>query len=188
MATRKLAVLAAVLITAFTAQESVRAQQPLIGVDGCAILATLVYTEISDAGMFHSSGLAGMLTYLGRDEVTICNRAAQTVSGAFASSLRQMNIYISWGAGHRGSGDYCLSHYLSQCYPRGNPNMPALSVRDRLFVSHTWRAVFATVSGRVGVMPGGDVVRFKADDLRRDLRSSIAVDQRAPAPHLTTDY
>ena len=149
------------------------AQQAVIGVDGCAILASVVYTEVTEARLGYSSGLPGDLLYSGRNEITLCNQSARSVTGAFSSALRQSNIHVTWGFHTGYSGDYCLSHFLSQCYPRGNPSMPTLSKAERSFVMRSWQAVYASVQSRMAPYPGSDVTRFQAGDLGRSIRRSV---------------
>lgn len=149
------------------------AQQAVIGVDGCAILASVVYTEVTEARLGYSSGLPGDPLYSGRNEITLCNQSTRSVTGAFATALRHANIHVSWGFHTGYSGDYCLSHFLSQCYPRGNPSMPPLSKSEQSFVMRSWQAVHDSVQSRMAQYPGSDVARFQAGDLGRSIRRSV---------------
>jgi len=166
--------LAGILVcTSMTWSASASAQNALIGVDGCAILASVVYTEVTQARLGYSPGSAADLRYTGRDDITLCNQSARSVTRAFSAALRSTNIHVTWGfhTGYR--GDYCLSHFLSQCYPRGNPAMPPLSKSERSFVMHTWAAVHDSVQSHMAQYPGSDVVRFQAGDLRHSIRRSV---------------
>ena len=149
------------------------AQHAVTGVDGCAILASVVYTEVTQARLGYSSAAGADLLYAGRDEIALCNQSARSVSRAFSAALRSTNIHVTWGFHTGYSGDYCLSHFLSQCYPRGNPAMPALSKSEQSFVMRSWQAVHDSVQPRMAHYPGSDVVRFEAGELGRSIRRSV---------------
>lgn len=150
-----------------------RAQSAVIGIDGCAILASVIYTEITEARLGYSSGPAGNPLYAGRNEITLCNQAARSVTRAFTAALRQSNLYITWGFHTGYSGDYCLSHYLSECYPSENPAMPPFGKEDRSFVMRSWQAVQGAVQNNMALDPGSDVARFDGAELGRSIRRSI---------------
>lgn len=149
------------------------AQHAVIGVDGCAILASVVYTEVTQARFGYLSGSGADLLYPGRDEITLCNQSARSVTRAFSAALQSTNIHVTWGFHTGYSGDYCLSHFLSQCYPRGNPAMPALSKSEQSFVTRSWRAVHDAVEPRMAHYPGSDVARFRAGELGQSIRRSV---------------
>lgn len=155
------------------------AQDPVIGVDGCAILAILVYTEVTHAGLQGGAGELG--TWPRPGEITICNQTARRITTAYSSALRQMNIYVSWGNPPMDSGDYCLSHDLDQCYPDRNPYMPPLSATDRAFVAESWAAVTRAVSANMQAGAFSDVVRFERKTLQRQLRFTLAEAARRKA-------
>lgn len=167
-------VFVAFLVAAVLAISSARAQQPVIGVDGCAILATLVYTEVTEA-RYRSSLASGDPVYPGPGEITICNQTTRAVTAAFTSSLRKMNIYVSWGYHAGYSGDFCLSHFLSQCYPDRDPRMPDLSAAERKFVASSWDAVSGAVSGTMTIAPGSNISRFDQARLRFSIKSRAAM-------------
>ena len=155
---------------------SARAQDPLIGVDGCAILASLVYTEVTEARLGFSSGYGSDPFYAGRNEITFCNQATRSVTSAYSAALLQSNIFVTWGFHSGYSGDYCLSHFLSQCYPTGDPAMPQLGEDERSFLARSWQAVRDSVQFRMAQYPGSDVARFRYHDLRQSIRRSIRLD------------
>lgn len=155
-----------------------RAQQPVVGVDGCAILAILVYTEVTEAG-YRGARAPGDPVYPGPDEITICNQTTRSVTAAFSSSLRNMNIHVSWGYHPRDSGDYCLSHHLSQCYPDRNPNMPPLSAAQRRLVASSWSAIYDAVSRTMVTAPGADISRFDRAGLSHGIKSRLAMNRTA---------
>lgn len=155
------------------------AQQSLIGIDGCAILASVVYTEVTEARLGYSSGPYGAWLYSGRNEVTLCNQTARSTTSAFTSALRKANIYVTWGLHTGYSGDYCLSHFLSQCYPTGDPAMPPLSETDRSFVTRSWQAVYDSIARQMSMYPGSDASRFHGPELGRSIRRSITASVHA---------
>lgn len=164
------AVLAAISITAALPGEAA-AQDPIVGVDGCAILAVLVYTEVTREGLGAGPGQAG--AWPGPTEVTICNETTRRVTMAFSSALQQMNIFVSWGRHPGDSGDYCLSHDLSQCYPDRNPYMPPFSDTQAAFVTSSWDAVKRAVAADLQTGNVVDVVRFERTSLERRLRLEL---------------
>ena len=183
MTIRTFAVVSFLLTAALVWPGEARARDPVIGVDGCAILASLVYTEVMAARLGSSSGHASDPFYAGGNEITLCDMATRSVTNAYSAALRQSNIFVSWGFHTGYSGDYCLSHFLSQCYPTGNPAMPPLSEDERAFLVHSWQAVRDSVSSRMTHYPGSDVARFRDQDLRRSIRRSIrfaAIEQQSP--------
>jgi len=155
-----------------------RAQQPVVGVDGCAILALLVYTEVTEAG-YRGARVPGDPMYPGPGEITICNQTTRSVTAAFSASLRHMNIHVAWGYHPRGSGDYCLSHFLSQCYPDRNPNLPPLTAAQRRFVAVSWNAIYSAVSRTMVTAPGTDISRFDRAGLSHGIRSRLAMNRTA---------
>lgn len=161
----------AVLIVALPT--SARAQQPLTGVDGCAILASVVYTEVTEARLGYYSGPSGDPFFSGQYETTLCDETAHSVTRAFTAALRQANIDVTWGFHVGYSGDYCPGHVLSQCFPTGDPAMPPLSERDRSFVMRSWEAVYDSVSGQMSLYPGSNVSRFQGSELGRSIRRLI---------------
>lgn len=150
-----------------------RAQEPLVGVDGCAILASVVFTEVTRARLGYWSGASGDLLYAGRNEIVLCNQTTRSVTNAFAAALHRANIYVTWGFHTGYSGDYCLSHFLSQCYPSGDPALPPLDDSDRSFLMQSWRAVRDSIDVRTALYPGSDVARFRRGELGRSIRRSI---------------
>jgi hypothetical protein len=160
-----------------------RAQDLLIGADGCAILASLVYAEVTEARPGFSPGHGIDPLYAGRNEITLCTRATRSVTSAYSAALRQSNIFVTWGFHAGYDGDYCLSHVLSQCYPTGNPAMPPLGEDERSFLVRSWHAVRDSVHFRMAQYPGSDVARFRDHDLRQSIRRSIrfgAIEQQSP--------
>jgi hypothetical protein len=141
----------------------------------------LVYAEVIEARS-RSSLAPGDPVFLGPGEITICNQTTRAVTAAFTSSLRKMNIYVSWGYHPGYSGDYCLSHYLSQCYPDRDPHMPPLSAADRKFIAASWSAVSGAVNRTMATEPGTDVSRFDRAGLSFGIKSRLAMYRTAGEP------
>lgn len=173
MLTRTIVVAGFLLTASLGWPVAARAQSALIGIDGCAILASVVYTEVTEARLGYSSGPGGNPLYAGRNEITLCNQAARSATRAFTAALRHSNLYVSWGFHTGYSGDYCLSHFLSQCYPGGNPAMPPFGKEDRAFVMRSWQAVQGAVQNNMAPNPGSDVARFNSLELGRSIRQSM---------------
>jgi hypothetical protein len=185
MRIRILAVVCFLLAAGFASPGVARADSAVIGVDGCAILASIVYTEVTEARLGFAAGHGSNPLYAGRNEITLCNQMTRSVTGAYKAALRQTNIYITWGFDAGYSGDYCLSHFLSQCYPTGDPAMPPLSRDEYSFVVRSWQAVQDSVQYRVVQYPGSDVARFRDHDLRQGIRRSIRFGARENRRSLT---
>lgn len=152
------------------------AQNPVVGADGCTILATLVYAAVSEAG-FRSSLPSGERVFSGAGEITICDRTARTVTAAFKSSLRSMNTYVSWGLDH--GGDHCQGQFLLQCQPVRDPHMPPPSMAELEFIADSWSAVSGAVSSTMATAPGADVSIFSEARLRISIESRLAVQRAA---------
>ena len=176
MTIRTFALMSLLLVAGIAYPGAARADNAVTGVDGCAILASVVFTEVTEARLGFSSSYESDLLYAGRNETTLCNDTTRSVTGAYKAALRQSNIYVTWGFHTGYSGDYCLSHFLSQCYPTGDPAMPPLSSDERSFVVRTWQAVRDSVHYRMASYPGSDVARFEDHDLRRSIRRSMQID------------
>ncbi len=173
MTIRTFAVMCFQLAAGLAGPAVARADNPAIGVDGCAILASVVFTEVTEARLGFSLDYDSDLLYAGRNEITLCNDATRSVTGAFKAALRQSNIYVTWGFHTGYGGDYCLSHFLSQCYPTRDPAMPPMTTDERSFVMRSWQAVRDSVHYRMAHYPGSDVARFEDRDLRRSIRRTM---------------
>jgi hypothetical protein len=174
MLTRTIVIVCFLLPVGLGWPAAARAQSALIGIDGCAILASVIYTEVTEARLGVASGPGGNPLYAGRNEITLCNQTTRSVTRAFSAALRQSNLYVTWGFHTGYSGDYCLSHFLSECYPAGNPAMPPFGKEDRSFVMRSWQGVQHAVQDNMALNPGSDVVRFNGAELGRSIRWFMA--------------
>ncbi len=149
--------------------------QPAVGAaDGCRILAELVYAQVVGSGLSGPGRFAVAPEPLGRDEMTVCHETTRVTSEAFTAALAQMNIYATWSRYPGGSGDYCASHYLSQCYPDRDPLDTFATMAESVFLHDAWRAVQQTVGQRITSRFAGDTARFNAGEIRRSLQDSLA--------------
>ena len=168
MAKGKLAVLMCVGIGALIPGSGARAQQAFTGVDGCAVLAQLVYAEVT-TGVWDGPGAHRQAFHGGNESaVTTCNHTTRTVADAFTLAMNAVGAEIRWGYPSSGSGDACLSHFLEQCYPERYPFGGV----------NPWQAVSGTV---LRAMPRGaasDQSVFSERALRLALRYALAREYR----------
>ena len=175
MAKRNFASFLLIAVVGITLAPATSIAQPATGnVDGCTILAELVYAQVVGSGLSGPGRYAAVPEALGRDEMTVCHETTRVTSKAFTAALAQMNIYISWNDGPGDSGDYCASHYLSQCYPDRDPLDTFATMAESVFLHDTWRAVQHTVGRRMPSRFASDTARFSAGEIRRALRDSMA--------------
>ena len=150
------------------------AQSATGNADGCTILAELVYTQVVSSGLSGPGGFAAVPETLSRDEMTVCHETTRVTSEAFTAALVQMNIYVTWSGYPGSSGDYCYSHYLSQCYPERDPLDAFATMAESVFLRDTWRAVQNTVGQKITNRFASDTARFNAGEIRRSLHDSLA--------------
>jgi len=159
------------------------AGQPTIGSDGCSALAAIVYSAVLDSGDRGSRGPDSPTLFAGLGTVAVCDTATRSVTRAFTAALRQQNIYVSWGYRSGVSGDYCLSHFLSQCYPDGDPRLPPLGAGDAWYVASRWYAISDAMQQVMRVVSGNDSARFDRLQLSQSMRRAIAATEiRVPVP------
>ncbi|MGB5626780.1 MAG: hypothetical protein WBM61_13665 [Woeseiaceae bacterium] len=129
MAKRNFAALILAGIAILTLPNNARAEEPYIGVDGCAVLAQLVYAEVAAASWYGSDSLWPLANDANNAGIAVCNQTARTVSKAFSSAMTSKGSPVRWGYPSVNPGDACLSTYLDQCHP------------DSSRLGATWRAV-----------------------------------------------
>lgn len=118
------------------------------------------------------------------DPPDYCLDTTAAATAAFSAAMHEAGIPVTWGLQTSRSGDYCLSHYLEQCYPR-QEHGGAATASQLSFVHDAWRAVRNSVSA---VMPYGaasDIAVFEmralAGSMERRLRSK-SPDARSDKP------
>ncbi len=164
-----------IVVTNIALARAASIAQPATGdADGCTILAELVYTQVVGSGLSGPGRFAAVPETLGRDEMTVCHETTRVTSKAFTAALVQMNIYLTWNEDPGDSGDYCASHYLSQCSPDRDPFDTFATMAESVFVHDTWRAVQHTVGQRMPTRFASDTARFSAGGIRRSLQDSLA--------------
>jgi hypothetical protein len=89
----------AVLVAAWLAispASAASAQTNHIAVDGCANLARIVYTEVAAAAIYGPGKSGPWKIDLGKDDISLCDHTAKTVSRAFTSALLSAGIDVNW--------------------------------------------------------------------------------------------
>lgn len=175
MAKRNLASFLLIVVTSIALAPAASIAQPATGgADGCTILADLVYAQVVGSGLSGPGRFAAVPVTLGRNEMTVCHETTRVTSKAFTAALVQMNIYVRWNDFPGDSGDYCASHYLSQCYPDRVPFDTVATTAESVFLHDAWRAVQHTVGQRMPSRFVSDTIRFSAGGIRRSLQNSFA--------------
>ena len=159
-----------------------RPHLPPVAVDGCEILASVVYMEVTGARFGYPGRPGDDVPDARRDGMFLCNRTTDAATRAFTAALQHADIFVTWGYHVGYSGDYCLSHVLSECYPTGDRAMPPLSREDRLFVMRSWQAVYGAIANQMLLYPGSNVSRFQGRELGRTIRHSIVAGRNTLVP------
>lgn len=153
------------------------AQQTPISVDGCAKLARVVYSEVSAAAIYGAARSGPWLIEQSPGDISICKHAAKTVSQAFTSAMLSAGLEVNWRRdwdyGIPDRGDFCLSGFLSQCYPERYPLSSVASSTDTTRVHKSWVIVSQTVLREMYNPISSDEVRFRDSDLRLRLGLSL---------------
>ena len=152
-----------------------RARTTEITVDGCAMLARAIYSEVSSSAM-HGPGHAGpWLIDQGRGDIISCANVAKTVSQAFTSAMLSAGIDVNWQRGRidgiPGRRDYCLSAFLSGCYPDQLP--PSENRANASVVQSTWVLVKQAVMREMHNPISSNEVNFRSNDLKLRLGLSL---------------
>jgi hypothetical protein len=161
------------------------AAQPVpVAVDGCAKLARVVYAEVSAAAIYGPGKSGPWIIDLARGDIAVCPHAAKTVSQAFTSAMLTAGLDVNWrrdgNDGPRDPGDYCLSGFLSQCYPNQRPPLSnAIYSANDTLVQKTWAVVSQAVIRDMYNPFSSDEVRFRDNDLKLRLGLSLrTIDDR----------
>lgn len=172
MAKRMFAVLISALVLGLATPQT-QAQLSPITVDGCAELARVIYAEVSAAAVYGTNMSGPWTISLGQGDVSVCKHTAKTVSRAFSSAMLSAGIGVSWPSDDTDPGDYCLSHYLSQCYPDRKRVSYSINGADAAFVQKSWSVVSQSVMREMYNPFSSDEVRFRNDDLKLRLGLSL---------------
>ena len=160
------------------------AQPVPVAVDGCAKLARLVYAEVSAATAYGPGHSGPWLIDQGQGDIAVCPHVAKTVSAAFTSAMTSVGVEVSWhGADFDGPpdrGDFCLSGFLSQCYPNQSPPLSdSIQRANDVMVQKSWAVVSQAVMREMYNPFSSDEVRFRDNDLKLRLGLALrAIDDR----------
>lgn len=176
MAKRIFAALGISLMVAMPVSDT-QAQLTPITVDGCAKLARVIYSEVFSAAVYGPSKSGPWLIDQGQSDISVCSHTAKTVSRAFTSAMQSAGFGVNWRRDrddrNRDLGDYCLSGFLSQCYPDRYPMTSIASSLDASLVQKSWAAVSQTVMREMYNPISSDEVRFRDTDLKLRLGLSL---------------
>lgn len=161
MANRNFAALMLAGIAILTLSNNARAEEHYIGVDGCAVLAQLVYTEVTAAARYGPDGMRTLVDEANDTGIAVCYQTTRTVSRAFNSAMTSMGSQVRWGYPSINPGDACLSTCLDQCHP------------DSSRLGATWRAVRKTVRQAMTDAVTTDQSIFNSSTMRRALRFAL---------------
>ena len=163
--------------------------------DGCDNLRDVVVSQLRDYAraaegqtlLWKDKGVPPIA-----DSPEYCLDTAAVTTAAFGAAMHEAGTPVTWGEQASRSGDYCLSHYLEQCYPRGEFGGTA-TARQLSFVHDSWRAVSKSVSA---VMPYGvasDVAVFETGALESAIakhlhRETEGLRQRSDLPATRDEF
>ena len=184
MARRSLATLVVALLIALAASDT--HGRPLeVAVDGCAMLARTIYTEVSASAIYGPANAGPWLIDQGRGDILVCEHVAKTVSRAFTAAMLSAGIDVNWRRGkNTGRDRYCRSAFLSQCNPDNYRTSAKVSSADESVVQKTWAIVAQSVMREMYNPISSDEVYFRSNDLKLrlglSLRSIQGIDHRRP--------
>lgn len=181
MTKRKFATLLVAIMLGLTANIA-RAQTMSVAVDGCAELARVIYTEVSAAALYGPGNSGPWMISPGQGDIALCEHTARVVSRAFTSAMMSAGIAVYWDNLPQDRGDYCLSGFLSQCYPKRDAVFFVADSADTVLVNKIWTVVSQAVMRQMYNPFSSDEVRFRSDELKLkiglSLRSIGAKDHR----------
>lgn len=164
MTKRNFAALLFASLAAVTFSANVRADQAFKGADGCAVLAQLVYSEVTAATWTSPPDYALPPGDSTPADISVCDRTARTVSKAFAVAMTNIGSDVYWIYPSGDPGDYCWGGFLDQCYPQRAPLGAEAS---------TWAAVSGTIRYAMPSGPATDQSVFSRRAMRQALRSAL---------------
>ncbi|MGI9236369.1 MAG: hypothetical protein ACR2QZ_03185 [Woeseiaceae bacterium] len=171
MAKRKFTALMSLSVATLAMSINVRADQSFVGTDGCAVLAQVVYSEVT-AAVWGTPGVASPSAGNAfRTDISICNRTAQTVSQAFSVAMASIGSPVRWPAPPNDPGDRCLSIHLDQCYP-GRTRLGGNSLM--------WNALSDTIRIAMPEGTASDRSIFIEGAMRMALRSAMLRGRQIP--------
>ena len=166
---------AAIILAVIVSLPDNDAHAPKITVsrDGCAVLASAVFDEVSSAALYGPQSSGPWHITAGRDRLFECHTVARTVSRAFTSAMASAGFRVGWHENSTDRGDWCLSMFLSQCYPDRGTGSAVAGYGELDFVSRSWSVVLHSVMREMANPYSSDEVRFNDDHLRLRLGLSL---------------
>ncbi len=173
------------LLIALAASDS-QARSTEVTVDGCAMLARTVYSEVSSSAIYGPANAGPWLIDQERGDILVCEHAAKTVSRAFTAAMLSAGIDVSWQTDRSGRtagrDRYCRSAFLSQCNPDKIQPSGKASDADDTIVKKTWGIVAKAVMREMYNPISSNEVNFRLNDLKLrlglTLRSVQGSDER----------
>jgi len=160
------------------AASDARARSTEVTVDGCAMLARAIYSEVSSSANYGPANAGPWLIDQGRSDILVCEHVAKTVSRAFTAAMLSAGIDVSWRRDRSGRtagrDHYCRSAFLSQCDPDGSgPSSGSGSDAEDSVVRKTWAIVAKAVMREMYNPISSDEVNFRSNDLKLRLGLSL---------------
>jgi len=173
MARRAFAILLVSLLITLPDRDA-RARPIDVAIDGCAMLARAIYSEVSSSAIYGPGNSGPWLIDQTRGDIVLCEHVAKTVSRAFTSAMLSAGIDVGWRRYRNdSSGHYCLSAFLSQCIPdRFRASGGTFSDNDSV-VQKTWAIVARAVMREMYNPVSSDEVSFRSNDLKLRLGLSL---------------
>ena len=153
------------------------AETVAVRIDGCAVLARAVYSEVAAATLYGPGRSGPWLIGSGQGDISICSTAAKTVSRAFTSAMTSAGYVVHWDGSLTNPGEFCLGAYLSRCHPNRHTNrdgrLTSNYSADSAFVQKTWSIVSESVMRQMHNRFSSDEVRFRDSELKLQLGLSL---------------
>ncbi|NQV87317.1 MAG: hypothetical protein HQ492_09610 [Woeseiaceae bacterium] len=163
-----------------------RAQIIPVAIDGCAKLARVIYAEVSAAAIYGPGNSGPWLIDLGHGDISVCAHAAKTVSQAFTAAMMSAGLEVNW-RGERFDrsaerGEFCLSGFLSRCYPNQSPPLSHSTYGvNTTLVQESWTVVSQAVMREMYNPYSSDEVRFRDNDLKLRIGLSLRSIKQRPS-------
>lgn len=160
---------------------AVGAAQPLRSNEACAVLDKLVKKHVWLAATQISMERASVSrrpSDIRPATRHACRRTVEVATRAFGEALAALSMPIGWEPPN--PGDYCLSHYLSQCYPGPVPGEPALPPGSLAFVYDAWQGVRDAIQAQMPRGGAHGVAVFSPGSLDAALASRLSESVEGP--------
>ena len=141
-----------------------RAEQSRNDAAGCAVLADIIYSEVTAAIWRGPHSLGSVTDERASHGITVCAQTSRTVSKAFSAAMINVGADFRWDDEPPHPGDFCLSGFLEQCYPKRYPLHSPVG---------EWSAVSGTVQRAMPLGVASDQSVFSQDALRLALRAEL---------------